>query len=464
MKKVLLFLITTLCCTSLWAQELAYTQSFEEYLSDEIGYFAKMYSMDITQAQDNGCIIAGYLSCGGGHEPFFGRPNAIMLNAEGEVEWEKHYFDDESDFDNQVFYTFRKVIYHHATNKWFGIIRGNGNSFLTKHHADGEMEWSINLESIIGVSIYNVNMSFFNDSNAICLKVIGDTPTLVKFNLDGEILWQNQNHISTFHIFADKVNNQFITYDGSNNGVFFDKINEENGEVISDYIVEGINDIYDISPKVGGGYWCIGDRFGSTDMCVAALDDNLDTLWTKTINGPKYPIYSYSYNGYVLSSQLFIGQNINIISTNQKTYFEQINKALVIALDNNFDTLWTYQRFKNDTLSRIHRAIQLDDDSIIFTGNYGVENYFYSGAFVFKINVDGTVGMSQLIPFEESQAPYPNPTTDFLNTHSETEKDIYSIHGQLLWQGTESRIDVSSWSKGIYLLKTEGEIHKWIKH
>ncbi|MDB2675750.1 T9SS type A sorting domain-containing protein, partial [Flavobacteriales bacterium] len=166
----------------------------------------------------------------------------------------------------------------------------------------------------------------------------------------------------------------------------------------------------------------------------------------------------------VLSSQLFIGQNINIISTNQKTYFEQINKALVIALDNNFDTLWTYQRFKNDTLSRIHRAIQLDDESIIVTGNYGVENNFYSGAFVFKINVDGTVGMSQLIPFEESQAPYPNPTTDFLNTHSETEKDIYSIHGQLLWQGTESRIDVSSWSKGIYLLKTEGEIHKWIKH
>jgi len=61
MKKVLLFLTTTLCCTSLWAQELAYTQSFEEYLSDEIGYFAKMYSMDITRAQDNGCIIAGYL-------------------------------------------------------------------------------------------------------------------------------------------------------------------------------------------------------------------------------------------------------------------------------------------------------------------------------------------------------------------------------------------------------------------
>ena len=64
----------------------------------------------------------------------------------------------------------------------------------------------------------------------------------------------------------------------------------------------------------------------------------------------------------------------------------------------------------------------------------------------------------------QTQLPYPNPTTDFLNTHSETEKGIYSIHGQLLWQGTESRIDVSSWSKGIYLLKTEGEIHKWIKH
>lgn len=326
MKGLILLLITSLSCTSLWAQELDYTQYFEEYLAEEIGYYAKMYSFNITQTQNNSCIIAGYLSCGSGNNnesPYFGRPNAIMLNAEGEVQWKKDYFDGEGSYENQVFYAFRRVIYHHASNKWFGIIRNNGNFFLTKHHENGEMEWSINLESTIGISISNVNIEFFNDSNAICLKAVGTTPIstrLVKFSLDGEILWQNQNHINTFHIFADKVNNKFYTYDAQSGGAIFNKINEENGEVLSDYTVEGIYNIYDIKAKADGGYWCIGDPIGSTDMCVAALDDNLDTLWTKTINGPKYPINTYSYNGYVSGSQLFINQNINIISANQKTY------------------------------------------------------------------------------------------------------------------------------------------------
>lgn len=127
------------------------------------------------------------------------------------------------------------------------------------------------------------------------------------------------------------------------------------------------------------------------------------------------------------------------------------------------DTLWTYQRFKGDSSSRIHEAIQLDDGSIIVTGTYGVENDFTIGSFIFKINVDGSVGMNQLMPFQKNQAPYPNPTSDVLHTHNEEEKSIFNLQGQLLWQGYAKRIDVSSWSKGLYLLKTKGETHKWVK-
>jgi len=92
------------------------------------------------------------------------------------------------------------------------------------------------------------------------------------------------------------------------------------------------------------------------------------------------------------------------------------------------DTLWTYQHFKGDTFSYIRVATRLKDGSVKVTGNYGIQNNVYLGMFVFKIGVDGSVGLSENMPFQD-KASYPNPTNSVLHTHNNTEKSIYNLQG-----------------------------------
>ena len=46
--------------------------------------------------------------------------------------------------------------------------------------------------------------------------------------------------------------------------------------------------------------------------------------------------------------------------------------------------------------------------------------------FVFKIGVDGSVGLYENMPFQD-KAPYPNPTNSVLHTHNNTEKSILQL-------------------------------------
>lgn len=59
--------------------------------------------------------------------------------------------------------------------------------------------------------------------------------------------------------------------------------------------------------------------------------------------------------------------------------------------------------------------------------------------------------------------PYPNPTNSVLHTHNNTEKSIYNLQGQLLWQGKDKSIEVRHWQKGMYLLRTKDKTYRWIK-
>jgi len=143
MKRLFLFLIVTLLfCSALRAQELAYARYFEEYLSDEIGFFTKMISINISQTQNNGCIFTGLLSCsnGNGNAAIFGYPHAIMLSDEGEVQWQYSYFEEASNYYNENISYFRKSLYHQGINKWYGVIAKNDSILITRHFASGEME------------------------------------------------------------------------------------------------------------------------------------------------------------------------------------------------------------------------------------------------------------------------------------------------------------------------------------
>ena len=58
----------------------------------------------------------------------------------------------------------------------------------------------------------------------------------------------------------------------------------------------------------------------------------------------------------------------------------------------------------------------------------------------------------------------PTPTTSLLHTNNKTEKSIYNLQGQLLWQGQDEKVDVSQWEQGVYLLRTKEKTYRWIKN
>jgi len=287
------------------------------------------------------------------------------------------------------------------------------------------------IDTSLNPSNYFVDFILSTDSTNLYLQTAGGYGNLLrKLDLEGNVI--SEIIYSEFFNWTYSINGFLFLHDltSSNVGVSTLRINEENSNEDT-LITEGIDQIFDLKAREGGGYWCIGDPMGSIDMCVAALDENMDTLWTKTVSGPHYPINIYNSEFNVERSKIFPGNNVHIITTTQKRYqFDSPpRRALIIAINNSGDNLWTYNFLKGNSSARINDAVRLNDNSILATGFYGITPSGIDGSFVFKLNFDGTVGMSQLIPFQKSQAPYPNPTSDFLHTTPEIDKRIYNMQG-----------------------------------
>ena len=51
---------------------------------------------------------------------------------------------------------------------------------------------------------------------------------------------------------------------------------------------------------------------------------------------------------------------------------------------------------------------------------------------------------------------YPNPSDEYVNINYDGLKQIYTILGKKLFETNENIINISSLSKGVYLIKTGG--------
>lgn len=57
-------------------------------------------------------------------------------------------------------------------------------------------------------------------------------------------------------------------------------------------------------------------------------------------------------------------------------------------------------------------------------------------------------------------AIYPNPSTGQFHLSREGDWEVYSVHGEIMMNGTGELIDLSNYSKGVYFVKTRGSILK----
>ena len=184
------------------------------------------------------------------------------------------------------------------------------------------------------------------------------------------------------------------------------KINKKNGEVwilklnkygdtlwtktYGDSLADYANEIQNTSD---GGYIVAGGKNHKVDMVnyymygdiwILKLDQNGDTLWTKTYGGPynddANSIKQNSDGGYIVAG---VKNNYQI---------NYLGDIWILKLDQNGDTLWTKELNFSNNLSEATSIIQTVEDDFIFTGTGCIVKLSNSGDTIWYKNLSGFKG------------------------------------------------------------------------
>ena len=111
--------------------------------------------------------------------------------------------------------------------------------------------------------------------------------------------------------------------------------------------------------------------------------------------------------------------------------------------------------WQSSTFPMVIRKIKMYDPYI---------GYAISEEKIYKTTNSGGIDIFSLNEKKTERIPYPNPASTVLHTGSQEEKHIYNLQGQMLWQGNDEKVNVSQWEQGIYLLKNQGKVYRWMKN
>jgi hypothetical protein len=105
---------------------------------------------------------------------------------------------------------------------------------------------------------------------------------------------------------------------------------------------------------------------------------------------------------------------------------------------------------------------------VYYNNMQSLDIMMYGQRFTASYIKSGNIGIQENNPLNSSVSLYPNPVSNILhietsNPNSTLEVQIYSIQGVLLMNEKGNRIDVSSLTSGIYLVKTDGIYRKIVK-
>lgn len=86
-----------------------------------------------------------------------------------------------------------------------------------------------------------------------------------------------------------------------------------------------------------------------------------------------------------------------------------------------------------------------------------------SGSFASLADCEASCNSTALEAIDVPASIYPNPAHNEIYVLQEGKKEIYSFLGEKLIQTTKQSIDISTLPKGVYLIKAEGKMHKFVK-
>ena len=122
--------------------------------------------------------------------------------------------------------------------------------------------------------------------------------------------------------------------------------------------------------------------------------------------------------------------------------------------DRNATFFWTYDNtcYSHGSLSEVSYEIYDWDDNLIVASN----GYPEVGVIAeYEIQCDSS---NAVVEQHNAQAVYPNPATDSFKAEGKVKEiKVFDALGQMVYQGTDKVVEVSTWPKGVYFVRIVDE-------
>jgi PKD repeat protein len=142
-------------------------------------------------------------------------------------------------------------------------------------------------------------------------------------------------------------------------------------------------------------------------------------------------------------------------TTNAISSFTMISSGSYVEAPYYYANVWTKMTYDLSAYS----------GQMVYIGFNNISNG--SGSYMFMIDDIAILPATTDIKMEESDLElnvYPNPTDNYLFINTEQIIEIYSIEGQNLKHVYANKIDVSDLATGIYLIKVDNKVQKFVKN
>lgn len=470
MKKVLIIIIVIALKSSFLLSQV----TFEKTYGNELNEYHE-YGVSVQQTSDNGYIITGYSQ----HQVTLNR-NALMVktDAYGNLIWKKHYDNSQNTRGNCV---------QETTDGGFisvGYIENpfsdSSNVYVTKLDNMGDTLWTKIFSNDIkdrGMSIRQTIEGGYIITGFTCDSMWYDCDVyLIKINSIGEMEWYKTIgglERDQAYCIEQTSDNGFIiigsTFSFGNGGrdIYLIKTNE-NGDTSFTKTYGGFNtdNAYSIKQTSDGGYILVGETISFDqgqnyyDVYLIKTDEVGDTLWTKRYGGEQWEV----------------GRSIDltddggyIITGHTESYGGSTGNVLVMKTDCSGDTLWT-QTFGGNGFDWGNSVQQTSDGGFIIAGyssSFGNNNI---DMYLIKINGQGTLDIHRN-PTTDEFGVFPNPANNILHikTCDNTKIEIINLTGRVIYNTNVNcktdlfSIDISGYSKGLYLVKLVSEKNSTIE-
>lgn len=419
----------------------------------------------VQQTADGGYIIGGYTESSVSGD-VTGTNNGtrdswvVKLNAAGTIVWQKNYGGSDWDDINSIEqtadggYIFIGSTLSSASGDVTGIKKGNYDIWVVKLNSSGNITWQKNLggtQSDLGYiakqtadgGYYIGGYTLSSASNDVTGVNNGAQDAwLLKLDSSGNTVWQKN-------------------YGGSGNESFYGiQLMSDGGCVLAGFTGSSVSG--DVS----------GTSKGNNDVWVLRLSSTGSILWEKNYGGAGLDI---AYNVQQTTDGGFIvgGYSTSTNSGDMTGVGKGSHDAWLLSLNSNGNLIWE-KNFGGSGIDYSRNLQQTSNGGFIFTGptasssNGDVADASKGGYDFWVVKID-TSNLFTANSEIKTIDIYPNPTSAYFSVkgiQQKTKIEVVDMAGKVVLATSitnGSPINIERLSKGVYLIKINGQILKLIK-